>query len=74
MSETISSLEQLTAQHAHTWVQYLPEGAVSVDIEGPALVLRASQPLRNGSRRCSRGGRLAPCPQKKPASTRRFVT
>ena len=46
MSETISPLEQLTAQHAHTWVQYLPEGAVSVDIEGPALVLRASQPLQ----------------------------
>src|SRR5215475_5553409 len=46
MSETISPLEQLTAQHAHTWVQYLPEGAVSVDIEGRALVLRASQPLQ----------------------------
>jgi hypothetical protein len=46
MSETTSPLEQRTTQDAYTWVQYLPEGAVSVDIEGPTLVLRASQPLQ----------------------------
>jgi len=46
MSETTSPLEQLTPQHSHAWVQYLPEGAVSVDIEGPTLVLRASQSLQ----------------------------
>ena len=41
MSETTSPLEQFTTQNSHAWVQYLPEGAVSVDIEGPTLVLRA---------------------------------
>jgi hypothetical protein len=46
MSETTSPLEQLPSQHAYTWVPYLPEGAVSVDSEGPAWVLRASQPLQ----------------------------
>jgi hypothetical protein len=46
MSETLSPLEQLTTQNSHAWVQYLPEGAVSIDIAGPTLVLRASQPLQ----------------------------
>ena len=46
MAETTSPLEQHTPQGAYAWVQYLPEGAVSVDIEGPTLVLRASQPLQ----------------------------
>jgi len=46
MSHTTSPLDQLTAPHAHEWVQYLPDGAISVAIEEATLVLRASHSLR----------------------------
>jgi hypothetical protein len=46
MSHTTSPMDQLTIQAAHTWVQYLPDGAVSIDIEGTTLVLHASQKLQ----------------------------
>ena len=46
MSHTPSPLEQITAPDAHEWVQYLPDGAISVDREGTTLVLRASQILQ----------------------------
>lgn len=46
MSQTTSSLDQLTVPDAHAWVQYLPEGAISVDIEDATLVLRASHNLQ----------------------------
>jgi hypothetical protein len=39
-------MDQLTIQAAHEWVQYLPDGAVSIDIEGTTLVLHASQKLQ----------------------------
>lgn len=47
MSQTTPPMEQLPAQDTYIWVQYLPEGAVSVDIEGPTLVLRASRTLQD---------------------------
>jgi len=46
MSQTTSPMDQITTQDAHEWVQYLPDGAVSVAIEGSALVLRASNKLQ----------------------------
>jgi len=46
MSHTTSSIDQLTAPDAHAWVQYLPDGAISVDIEEATLVLRASHRLQ----------------------------
>jgi hypothetical protein len=46
MSQTTSPLEQLTASAAQAWAQYLPDGAVSIDIEDSTLVLRASQKLQ----------------------------
>jgi hypothetical protein len=46
MSHTTSPLEHLTASDAYSWVEYLPEGAVSVAIEGATLVLRASMTLQ----------------------------
>ena len=47
MSHTLSPVQQSTTQDTYAWVHYLPEGAVSVDIEGAMLVLRASQPLQD---------------------------
>ena len=46
MSHTTSPIEQLTIQAAHDWAQYLPDGAISIDIEGTTLVLHASQKLQ----------------------------
>jgi hypothetical protein len=46
MSQTSSATDQLTPQDSHAWVQYLPDGAVSVESEGATLVLRASHPLQ----------------------------
>ncbi|MGH8056196.1 MAG: hypothetical protein ACREOH_03015 [Candidatus Entotheonellia bacterium] len=46
MSQPTSPLEQITASDAQAWVQYLPDGAVSIDIEASTLVLRASQKLQ----------------------------
>ena len=46
MSDMISPIDQLTTPNAHEWVQYLPDGAVSVETEGSALVLRASHQLQ----------------------------
>jgi hypothetical protein len=39
-------MDQITTWDAHEWVQCLPDGAVSVAIEGSALVLRASNKLQ----------------------------
>ena len=39
-------MEQTTIQNAYTWVQDLPDGAVSVEMEGATLVLRASHTLQ----------------------------
>ena len=46
VSRTTSPLDQLTAPDAHSWVKYLPDGAISVDIEEATLVLRASNRLQ----------------------------
>jgi hypothetical protein len=46
MSQPTSPLEQITASDAQAWVQYLPDGAVSIEIEDSTLVLRASQKLQ----------------------------
>ena len=45
MSHARSPLDQLTATDARAWVRSLPDGAVSVDIEGTTLALHASQHL-----------------------------
>jgi hypothetical protein len=47
MSHTASPLEGVTTQGVHTWVQYLPDGAVSIDVEDTVLVLHASQKLQD---------------------------
>jgi hypothetical protein len=39
-------MDQLTVPDAYAWVQYLPAGAISVDIEEATLVLRASNTLQ----------------------------
>jgi len=39
-------MKQTTIQDAYTWVQDLPDGAVSVETEGATLVLRASHTLQ----------------------------
>jgi hypothetical protein len=46
MSQSASPMEPVTIQGAHAWVQYLPDGAVSIDVEGSTLVLHASQKLQ----------------------------
>jgi hypothetical protein len=46
MSHSASSMGPVTTQDAHAWVQYLPDGAVSIDVEGSTLVLHASQKLQ----------------------------
>ena len=46
MSHPPSPMEPLTVSDAHAWVQYLPDGAISVDIEDTTLVLHASQKLQ----------------------------
>ena len=47
MSRTPSPLEYLSISDAHDWVSYLPEGAISLGIEGSSVVLRASSALQN---------------------------
>jgi hypothetical protein len=46
MSQVPSPEDQTPAQHAPVWVQYVPDGAVSVAMEGTALVLKASSALQ----------------------------
>lgn len=46
MADITSPIDQLTTADVHEWVQYLPDGAVSVETEGSSLVLRASQQLQ----------------------------
>jgi hypothetical protein len=46
MSYHTFPMEQITAPNAQAWLQYLPDGAVSVDIEDTTLVLHASQKLQ----------------------------
>lgn len=46
MSQTPSPMDQITAQDSHVWVQYVPDGAVSVAVEGSTLVLKASTALQ----------------------------
>jgi hypothetical protein len=45
MSRSASPLGPVTTQGAHAWVQYLPDGAVSIHVEDSTLVLHASQNL-----------------------------
>ncbi len=47
MSDTSPPREQLPALDTYAWVQCLPDGAVSVHIEGAALVLHASHTLQD---------------------------
>ena len=74
MSQTTSPLEQLATQDAYAWVQYLPEGAVSVTSKGQPWWCAPVRHFRNGLKHYSRGGKPGRCLQKKRASTRRFVT
>ena len=46
VSQITSPIDQLTAPDTHAWVQYLPDGAISVDIEEATLVLHASHSLQ----------------------------
>lgn len=46
MSQTTSHTDHLPLQDVHAWIPHLPDGAVSVDIEGSTLVLRASKKLQ----------------------------
>jgi len=46
MSQTPSPGDQSTTQNLHVWVQYVPEGAVSVAVEDSTLVLKASTALQ----------------------------
>jgi hypothetical protein len=46
MSQSASPMGPVTTQGVHAWVQYLPDGAVSIDVEGSTLVLHASQKLQ----------------------------
>ena len=46
MSHTFSPEDQTPTQHPHVWVQHVPDGAVSVAVEGTVLVLKASYALQ----------------------------
>lgn len=46
MSQTPSPIEQISIPDGHAWVQYLPDGAISADIQEATLVLRASNHLQ----------------------------
>jgi len=46
MSLTTSPMGPMMPQGSHAWVQYLPDGAVSIEIEEATLVLRASKRLQ----------------------------
>jgi len=46
MSQTPSPVDQFTTPDSHVWVQYVPDGAVSVAAEGSTLVLKASTVLQ----------------------------
>lgn len=46
ISQTLSPMDQITAQNSHVWVQYVPDGAVSVAVEGSTLLLRACTALQ----------------------------
>jgi hypothetical protein len=47
MSQPPSPLEYLGVADSHDWVRYLPDGAISLDIESSRVVLRASSNLQN---------------------------
>ena len=46
MSQTPSSVDQLTVQNSHVWVQHVPDGAVSVAVGDSTLVRKASKTLQ----------------------------
>ena len=46
MSQPTPQAHQLPLHDVHAWIPYLPDGAVSVGIEGSTLVLRASHKLQ----------------------------
>ena len=46
MSHSAAPPGPVTTQGAHAWVQYLPDGAVSIDVEDSTLILHASQQLQ----------------------------
>lgn len=47
MAQTPSPLEHLSVADSHEWVRYLPDGAISLDLEASSVVLRASSTLQN---------------------------
>ncbi len=47
MSQLPSPLEHLSVADKYTWIDYLPDGAISLDIEASTVVLRASSKLRH---------------------------
>ena len=42
MSQTTSPVDQIPAQDSHVWVQYVPDGAVSVAVEGSTCLLNSA--------------------------------
>jgi hypothetical protein len=46
MSQTSSLIDQVTPQNLHSWVQHVPDGAVSIAVEDSTLVLKASNALQ----------------------------
>ena len=46
MSQSPSPLEHLNVMDSHDWVRYIPDGAISLDIEASSVVLRASSKLQ----------------------------
>jgi hypothetical protein len=57
MSQPPSPVDQITAQNSHVWVQYVPDGAVSVAVEDSILVLKASAALQERVETFDRRGR-----------------
>ncbi len=46
MPQTSPPVDPITAPSSHVWVQYVPDGAVSVAVEDSTLVLKASSALQ----------------------------
>jgi len=46
MSQPSVPSDQLTTQNLQVWVEHVPDGAVSVTVEGSTLVLKASNALQ----------------------------
>ena len=46
MSQASGPINQSTPQNPQIWVEHVPDGAVSVSVEGSRLVLKASSALQ----------------------------